>query len=130
MTITLTPEIEMALSARAKREGVAPESLALQGLRGLYFEENEGASRITGSRIKIAQIAIEHTRQGLTLEQIVLEHPSLTLSQVNDALAYYYSHRDALEAEIAASLAYADQARQEAGPSFLKERLLARRNAS
>ena len=36
MTITLTPEIETALADQAQKEGVAPEQLALNGLRTLF----------------------------------------------------------------------------------------------
>lgn len=35
-TITLTPELEVALSQRAKTQGTTPELLALDGLRQLY----------------------------------------------------------------------------------------------
>lgn len=41
MTITLTPEIERALSERAARQGTTPEMLALHDLRGLYLDINE-----------------------------------------------------------------------------------------
>ncbi len=39
MTITLTPEIERALAARAAQQGTTPELLALHDLRGLYVED-------------------------------------------------------------------------------------------
>ena len=39
MTITLTPEIEHALAARAAQQGTTPETLALRDLRVLYVEE-------------------------------------------------------------------------------------------
>ncbi len=39
MTITLTPEIERALTARAAQQCTTPELLALHDLRGLYVED-------------------------------------------------------------------------------------------
>lgn len=39
MTITLTPDIERAVTQRAARQGTTPELLALNDLRGLYAEE-------------------------------------------------------------------------------------------
>lgn len=88
--------------------------------------DDENVARLAGTRIKVAQIALERTRLGLTPEQIQTSHPHLSLVQVYVALAYYEGHRDTVEAQIAASLAYADQARQEAGPSPLAARLRAR----
>jgi hypothetical protein len=38
MTITLTPEIERALTARANQQGTTPELLALHDLRELYAD--------------------------------------------------------------------------------------------
>ena len=38
MTITLSPEIERALTARAMQQGTTPELLALHDLNGLYVE--------------------------------------------------------------------------------------------
>ncbi len=38
MTITLTPEIERALTARANQQGTTPELLALHDLQELYAE--------------------------------------------------------------------------------------------
>ena len=134
MTITLTPEIEQILTVRAAQQGTTPELLTLRDLSALYngkllfplIQENtEGAALVAGTRIKVAQIALEHTREGLTPEQIAEQHPHLTSAQVSEALAYYYSHREAVEAQIAASLAYADQARREAKPSPLAARLRA-----
>jgi hypothetical protein len=37
MTITLTPEIETAITKQAQKEGVAPEHLAMDGLRSLFL---------------------------------------------------------------------------------------------
>ena len=36
MTITLTPELERAISEQARRQGTTPEGLALDGLRNLF----------------------------------------------------------------------------------------------
>ena len=41
MTITLTPEIERALTVRATQQGTTPELLALHDLNGLYVEPGQ-----------------------------------------------------------------------------------------
>lgn len=49
MTITLTPDIESALTERAQKQGTEPEALALERLRAEFVEggalENDFASR-------------------------------------------------------------------------------------
>jgi len=49
MTITLTPEIERALSVRAEQLGTKLESLALRDLRGLYVEDKAEDPPRTGA---------------------------------------------------------------------------------
>ena len=91
----------------------------------LVTEDAQGVARVAGSRIKVALLAIEYTREGLTPEQIALAYPHLTLVQVEAALAYYYAHRAAVEAQIRASEAFADQMRRDAGESPFAARMRA-----
>ena len=123
---------ELRLYFQAFNEGALRQSgKRLDELGGPHFlgeekqllQESGPATRIAGTRLKVAHIAEEHTRIGMTPEQIVEAHPHLTLPQVNAALAYYYSNREAVEAEMTASLAYADEACQLAGVSPLAARL-------
>ena len=60
----------------------------------------DGKPVIVGTRIRVAQIAIEYDRLGWTPDQIVEAHPHLTLAQVHDALSYYYENRATIDAEI------------------------------
>jgi uncharacterized protein (DUF433 family) len=83
----------------------------------LITVDAQGVARLAGSRIKVAHLVIEHTRGGLTPEQVVGLHPHLSLAQVEAALSYYYAHRKAVEAQIAASDELADQMRAEARDS-------------
>lgn len=45
-------------------------------------------------------IAVWHEREGKSPDEIVAEHPQLTLADVYAALAYYYDHRDEIDADI------------------------------
>jgi uncharacterized protein (DUF433 family) len=124
---------EVWLTLKAFDEGVLGQNgKRLDELAGLQAdqEENkvvtvdeESIARLANSRIKVSQIAMEHTRLGLTPEQIAEAHPHLSQHQVYAALAFYYGHKDAMDAQIAASLTFADQERLEAGPSPLAARL-------
>jgi uncharacterized protein (DUF433 family) len=51
-----------------------------------------GKPRIAGHRIKVQDIVIWHERLGLSPDEIVYHHPSITLADVYSALAYYHDH--------------------------------------
>ena len=63
------------------------------GIRG-------GKPRIAGHRITVSDVAIWHERMGMSPDDIVSEYPTITLSDVHAALAYYYDHRDQVDREI------------------------------
>lgn len=87
---------------------------------------NAGIARIAGTRMKVSQIALEQERLGRTPEQIVASHPHLSMAQVGAALAFYENHREEVEAQISASLAYADWEQHKAEPSGLTAKLRAK----
>lgn len=62
-----------------------------------------GAPVIAGSRIRVSHIAYRYERERQTPDEIVQAYPHLTLAQVHAALAYYYSHREEVDKEIASS---------------------------
>src|SRR5438067_5135741 len=59
-----------------------------------------GKPRIDGHRITVEDVAIWHERMGMSTEEIVSAHPSITLSEVHAALAYYYENRQQIDAAI------------------------------
>ncbi len=59
-----------------------------------------GKPVIKGTRIRVAQIAIEYERLGWSPDEIVRAHPHLTLAQVHDALSYYYENAEEINAEM------------------------------
>ena len=61
-----------------------------------------GKPRIDGHRITVKHIVLEHQRSGMSLDEIVSAYPSLTLSDVYSALAYYQDHRSDIDADIKA----------------------------
>jgi uncharacterized protein (DUF433 family) len=61
-----------------------------------------GKPHIAGHRIKVQHIAVWHERMGKNPDEIVAEHPGLTLAQVYSALAYYHDHRVEIDADLKA----------------------------
>jgi len=49
-----------------------------------------GRPRIDGHRITVEDVVFWHERQGMTPGEIVADYPTLTLSDVHAALAYYH----------------------------------------
>ena len=58
-----------------------------------------GRAYVEGTRTRITMIVMDQMN-GLTPEQIHEQYPYLTLSKIHSALAYYYDHKQQLDAEI------------------------------
>jgi uncharacterized protein (DUF433 family) len=79
-----------------------------------------GKPRIAGHRITVSDVAIWHERIGMSPDEIVSEYPSITLSDVHAALAYYFDHRDEVDREILEGEEFAEKLRAGA-PSIFEE---------
>jgi uncharacterized protein (DUF433 family) len=66
-----------------------------------------GKPHVLGHRIKVQHIVVWHERMGMSPTEIVVSHPTITLSDVHAALAYYYDHRGEIDADIVAEETYA-----------------------
>jgi uncharacterized protein (DUF433 family) len=62
-----------------------------------------GAPVIAGTRIRVSHIAHRYERERQSPDEIVQAYPHLNLAQVHGALAYYYSHQESIDKEIASS---------------------------
>lgn len=82
-----------------------------------------GKPHIAGHRIKVQHVAVWHERMGMTPEEIVATYPTLTLAAVHAALAYYYSHRADIDADIEADHRFAAELQAKIGPSKLQDKL-------
>lgn len=85
-----------------------------------------GKPRIAGHRIRVQDVVLAHQRSGMTADEIVSALPTITLSDVYAALAYYHDH----QAEIDSDIREADQfdaQLQTQSPSILEK--IAARNA-
>jgi uncharacterized protein (DUF433 family) len=59
-----------------------------------------GKPHIDGHRIKVSHVVLWHERFGKSPDEIVAEHPGLTLADVYAALVYYHDHRQEIDADI------------------------------
>jgi uncharacterized protein (DUF433 family) len=77
-----------------------------------------GKPHLLGHRIKVQHVAVWHERMGMTPEEIVANHPGLSLSAVYAALAYYHAHRTEIDADIVADEQFVDEMKAKAGRSL------------
>jgi uncharacterized protein (DUF433 family) len=83
-------------------------------------------ARIAGHRIRVQDVAIWHEEMGMSPEEIVRHYPTITLTEVHAALAYYREHRAEIGRAIADECAYIEEHRR-GHTSLLDERLKRRR---
>lgn len=88
----------------------------------IRLDEN-GVPYIAGTTMKVIELVMANMAHGWSPEELHFQHPYLSMSQIHSALAYYWEHKDALDADIEQRLHYADQLRQQMGPASLAIRL-------
>jgi uncharacterized protein (DUF433 family) len=80
-----------------------------------------GKPRIDGHRITVQNIAIWHDRLGRSADEIASEY-DLELADIYAALAYYFAHREEIDASIRKGRAFVEAMRQQT-PSKLRQKL-------
>ena len=68
-----------------------------------------GKPRIAGHRIKVQDIVIWHERMGMSPDEIIYHHPTITLADVYAALAYYHDRRAEIRQQIEEGEAFGQQ---------------------
>jgi uncharacterized protein (DUF433 family) len=81
-----------------------------------------GKPRIAGHRIGVHHVAHWHLREGQSIDHIS-EQFGLSYAAIHAALAYYYDHREEIDARTAADDAFVEELRRNAPPSKLREKL-------
>lgn len=76
-----------------------------------------GQPVVGGTRIRVG-IILGCYRQGMSVEEIVQQYPSLKPADVHDALAYAYDHLDEIETDLAADDEATVKARHTGGNSI------------
>lgn len=82
-----------------------------------------GKPRIRDTRIKVRDIVVWHERLGRSADEIVRDYPHLQPADVYAALAYYYDHREQINAEMAADDALAGEMKAKAESKLSSERI-------
>jgi uncharacterized protein (DUF433 family) len=91
-----------------------------------HIEVVQGAggpkARIRGSRIRVIDVVDWYEGLGWSADRIISEFPQLSKAEIFAALAFYWDHRDEIEAKRAADEAFVEEYFRE-NPSPLAEKL-------
>ena len=91
-----------------------------------YIEiDDRGVAKLIGTRSKVRMVVLDH-QSGMIPEQIHEAYPHLSLAQIHAALAYYYDHKDEIDADIEEKSRLADEMRAKHPNRFTREELKAR----
>src|SRR5437867_3900264 len=71
-----------------------------------------GQPRIDGTRITVNLVAEKVVHLRLTPEEVLIDHPHLTLAQIHAALAYYFDHRTEVEASMREGKEFVEELRK------------------
>lgn len=78
---------------------------------------------IAGTTMKVVELVLAQAAYGWSAEELNAQFPYLTLGQIYSALAYYWDHREALDADIEKRVRKADRIRSSMPESPLVKRL-------
>lgn len=59
-----------------------------------------GRPIIAGTTMRVQDIAIGYVHKGYSVDDLLTHYPHLNRAQVHAALAYYYAHKDEIDAQI------------------------------
>jgi uncharacterized protein (DUF433 family) len=91
-----------------------------------YVELDENnVPLIAGTTMKVIELVQAHLAYGWSPAELHLNHRYLTMSQIHSAFAYYWDHKQELDADMQRRFEYAEKLRLEAGEFQVAKKLRA-----
>ena len=78
---------------------------------------------IEGTTMKVVELITSHLTYGWSPEELHFQYPYIALGKIYSALAYYWDHQSALDADIQSRLEKVEHLRQAAPPSRIAQKL-------
>lgn len=88
-----------------------------------------GRPHIAGHRIRVQDVVLWHECLGMSPDEIVFQHPSITLADVYASLAYYHDHMPEIRQQIRQDELLIDQVASQT-PSRVASKLASARRRS
>lgn len=81
---------------------------------------------IAGTTMKVVELVLAHIAHGWSPEELHFQFPHLSLGKIHSALAYYWDHQTALDADLEKRLQTATELRRSLGEPPLGDKLRSR----
>ncbi len=81
---------------------------------------SEGVAYVAGTRTKVLEVALDRIAHHWDADEIHRQHPHLSLGQLYAALAFYFDHKDDLDAQIEDQIQSVAAARASVGESLVR----------
>lgn len=104
----------VAVALRDETSSLSPHLEMTPGVAG-------GKPRIAGRRITVHDIVTWHELLGKSVDEISADY-DLTLAEIHAALAYYFDHREEVDAAMRESASFAESLRERT-PSKLQQKM-------
>lgn len=88
----------------------------------IVLDEND-VPLVVGTTTKVIEIVLDKIAYGWSAEEIHNQHPHLSLGQIHSALAYYWDHKEELDASMERRFEYAEELRKHAAATPFQEKL-------
>ena len=85
--------------------------------------DEKGVPVIVDANTKVVELVNEMYAYGWSPNEMALQHPHLSLGQIHSALAYYWDHKEEIDADLERRFQKAEELRRAAGPSPVVEKL-------
>jgi uncharacterized protein (DUF433 family) len=85
----------------------------------------DGTARISGTNTKVEEVVLDHLAHSWGATEIHRQHPHLSLAEIYSALAYYYDHRQEMDAIIEEGLRQVLAIQESLPPSSIRLKLKA-----
>ena len=82
-----------------------------------------GKPCISGTRIRVWDVYVQHEVRGLTPDEIAAQYPPISLADVHAAMAYYWDNQAAIDEQMKQADEFVDQLRAATGPGPLERKL-------
>ena len=94
--------------------------MAVMTLNNHIVKNAAGVPVIRGTRFKVIHLVMAVQAYGWSPEELHIQYPHLSMAQIHSALAYYWDHKEDLDADIASREEYANQMRERFRPHSIR----------
>ncbi len=88
---------------------------------------DDAVPMIGGTTMKVIELVLEKQASGWSAEELLFQHPYLSLGQIYSALAYYADHQRELDQDMARRAHIVEMLRQRTSETTLHQRIRAQR---